>query len=264
MYKCIEQGLLIAHKLLSKHSGIILTTLASAGVIVTSYLSVKAGTKAKEKEVKILEREPDISNKELTKEVAPCYIPAAISTIATIGVIISLYITDRKKQVALVAAFSAMSAKYQDYKARVKKEDPGTYEKLEKEELCNELFGEKVFRTVINMGERKIFWDPVTEKYFSASMEDVLYEISQINRMLHVNGEICVNEYLDFLGLPEEDWGWGLGWSEYVGEASYGYRWIDIVPEETEITVNGETKTIYKLWIPFMPHDDYLDDTSEA
>ena len=76
-----------------------------------------------------------------------------------------------------------------------------------------------------------------------------------INRNLVLRGEVTLNEFLSFLGLEAVEEGDMIGWDCYIGEAQYGYRWIDFNHRHY---VTDDGLTVCSIDTPFAPHS--LDD----
>lgn len=255
---CIKLG-----KFLRKHSSLILTIGASAGVIGTAIVSTRQGSILEQKRTEAEAKHEDIKASEVVKTVSP----TIFVTTATLACIIGLYVTDQKKQAGLAAAVGVVSERFARFKKKVEEKDEELAKSIDKEimqeeymrankpnkkkELLKTIDGKEIFVTEIHEGEPMLCYDPVSEKYFYSSKEDLMQERYEINRHLLLQDTLSANEYLAFLGLPEVEWGWNIGWSTYA-ESDYGYKWIDIGIEEYELS---DDLTILKLHVPFMPHD---------
>lgn len=255
---CIKLG-----KFLRKHSSLILTIGASAGVIGTAIVSTRQGSILEQKRTEAEAKHEDIKASEVIKTVTP----TIFVTAATLACIIGLYVTDQKKQAGLAAAVGVVSERFARFKKKVEEKDKELVDSIDREimeeeyakvnkerkkkELLKTIDGKEILMTEINEGEPVLCYDPVSEKYFYSSKEDLMQERYEINRHFLLQDSLSANEYLEFLGLPEVDWGWSLGWSTYA-ESDYGYRWIDIGIEEYELT---DGTPIIKLHVPFFPHD---------
>lgn len=103
------------HNFLRRNASTILTGIGIAGVVVTGYLvhedTKKALNKIKGKK---------LSKKEKLKETLPCYIPSAVSTVATIGCIVAGKRMDAKKIAMLVGTAGASGRLLYDYKDAIR------------------------------------------------------------------------------------------------------------------------------------------------
>lgn len=250
-------------KFIRKHSSLILTIGASAGVIGTAIVSTRQGSILEQKRTEAEAKKENVRKAYVVKTVAPTIFVVS----ATLACIIGLYVTDQKKQAGLAAAVGVVSERFARFKHKVEEKDKELADEIEKDimqeeymrankpnkkkELLKTIDGKEILVTEIMQGEPMLCYDPVSEKYFYSSKEDLMEERYEINRHFLLQDTLSVNEYLAFLGLPEVEWGWNIGWSIYA-ESDYGYKWIDIGIEEYEL---ADGLTILKLSVPFMPHD---------
>lgn len=255
---CIKLG-----KFIRKHSSLILTIGASAGVIGTAIVSTRQGSILEQRKMEAEAKKEDIKASTIIKTVSPTIFVVS----ATLTCVIGLYVTDQKKQAGLAAAVGVVSERFARFKKKVEDKDKELADSVEKEimeeeyakvnkerkkkELLKTIEGKDILVTEIHEGEAILCYDPVSEKYFYSSKEDLAQERYEINRHFLLQDTLSVNEYLAFLGLPEVEWGWSIGWSTYA-ESDYGYKWIDIGIEEFELT---DGTPIVKLHVPFFPHE---------
>lgn len=261
-------------KFLYKHSGIILTTLGVAGAVATAVVATKQGKKIKEHEDEILKENPDADEKEILKETWKDYMPTVGVTAGTVICIVSLYATDKKKQAALISICMWSRSQLEKWREKIRERDYDTYEEIAEEikrenrsDRKNPYGGKttkahkstttEIAKTDIHYGEPVLAYDELGEEFFETSLEDLLDERYQINRHFIVNDYMCVNDYRMYLGLRDLDWGWDIGWSQYIGEIHYGYRWIDM---ELVPCINEEGRRYYSIHFPFQPHKDFMDD----
>ena len=75
---------------------------------------------------------------------------------------------------------------------------------------------------------------------FESTRFEVMEAIYEANRYFHGRGILTFNEFLEFLRQSPVDGGDDRGWECYVGEAVYGYTWIDFglkdCPDEPWVT----------------------------
>lgn len=253
-----------------KHGSLLCSIVAGVGVIGTAVVSEKAGEKIHE--IKIDET---LSEEEKKKEIFKAWCgPFAVVT-GTIACISGSYILDKRKQAGMAAAINLLSTKYTTLHDKIKEKDPELAAEIEKEivesdkgetenkketdkpELLKEFLGSEVFMTEIHYGTPILCYDSVSEIFFYSSREDILEAKYQINRFMKINDEISVNDYLMFLGLPEQDWGWDIGWKlpKDNTDDNYGrFEWLDFWIDE-DFDIKG-TK-VCKITIPFGPYSIY-------
>jgi hypothetical protein len=105
---------------LKGHSPTILTIISSAGVVITSVLSIKATPKA----LKLIEEAKNNKERELTTEeiiqVAwKPYIPALISCTSTILCIVGANYLNIQKQRNLMSAYMLLDNAFKQYRKRI-------------------------------------------------------------------------------------------------------------------------------------------------
>jgi len=104
-------------------------------------------------------------------------------------------------------------------------------------------------------GER--WWkDDYSHQMFRATTEEVLIAENNANRNFILNTELSFNSWLMFLGPTVEPLRDGdeIGWSDYTGQAFYGYRWIDFDHTPMHDRDHGDYILIS---YPFPPTGDY-------
>lgn len=260
-----------AGQALKKASPTILTCVGAAGVVATAVLAVKATPKA----VMLIEADsrknhggdPDAGTKmEAVKACWTCYIPAAATGMATIACIFSANMLNRKQQASLASAYALVSRQFRDYKNKVKE----LYGKEAHERIMSALAVEKTEAPCIygsltgndfDFGEtgeeQRLFYDSFSERYFQATITQVLLAEYHLNRNFALNGgEISLTEFYTFLGLDTPEVLKDLFWfvSDY-------YYWIDFT--HTKAMVDDGLSGEVECWIiemDFPPTVEPLED----
>lgn len=247
---------------IQKSSSAIATGLACVGVIATAILAAKKAPELTEqiREAK-LERGGPLSTGDLVKTAAPVCWPVVAVGAPTISCIVGIQALNRKQQASLVAAYGVAARTLEKYKSQVK-----------------EIFGEegvKQLHTAMaqekaeelkpsSVGSSCLFYDMISERYFTSTMFDVRNAEYHFNRnfILH-GGQITLNELYDFWGLDHIDGGDVAGWDIcQIGEW-FGYEWIDFDHELTKIISDeGEEMECYIVSCPFPPC--YLDISDDS
>ena len=255
-----------AGKALQKAAPTILTCAGTAGVVATAVLAVRATPKAlkcieREKEAKNVENGGNLTRMETIGVCWRCYVPAAVTGIATIGCIFGANVLNRRQQASLVSAYALASRSLNRYKQKVK-----------------ELYGEEAHRKVMaalaveqsekhpiyagtfaattSLGfeeadeEERLFYDAISSRYFQATISQVLQAEYHLNRNFALSGGfITLNDFYDFLGISKTPEGDKIGWM-----VSDGLYWVDFDHQRTVVDdgLNGEVE----CWIinaPFPP-----------
>lgn len=224
---------------LKKASPTILSCLGVLGVAATTILAVKATPKALEqveeaKEAKNLENSENLTRMETIAACWRCYIPAAATGIATIGCILGANVLNRRQQASLASAYALVSRSYNDYKRKVKE----LYGEDTHKRIIETLAAEKADNMHITScgvvsnssldfedaeEELRLFYDSFSERYFQATISQVLQAEYHLNRNFALmGGFVPLNMFYEFLGIePRQDLA-GLGW--WVSDELY---WVD-------------------------------------
>lgn len=233
-------------------------------MVATSVMAVKATPKA----VRMLEEAEKEKGQALTRleivQVAgPSYIPAAITGLGTIACIFGANALNKRQQAALMSAYALLDSSYKEYKNKLK-----------------ELYGEETHQNVVNAiavektndvhvtgsylgticdlsaeendSEPRLFYDEHSSRYFESTIERVMAAEYHLNRNYILRGYSYLNEFYEFLGLEETDYGSVLGWAPN----DEGMYWIDFNHRKAELD-NG--LNVYIIEMPFEPTYDFLE-----
>lgn len=234
----------------------ILTGLGIVGVTATAILAAKATPKALE----LLEERDKFKQEEygepLTKTekvlaMAPAYIPAVLTGLATISCIIGMNRVSYTKQVSLMSAYTYLNNSYEDYRRKVKEvfgEDGANKvdEELEKEMALLEQYG--------YLFEKNVFYDKISKRYFEMSMYEIKDAEYKINRMFNFLGCLKLNEVYEFLNLSPIDFGDKVGWSAFKDWECVGFSWIEL---SFDPVVTSDGIEALQLKFSMEPSDDY-------
>ena len=253
-----------ARLFIKRNASTILTCLGGVGVVATTITAVKATPKAiRLIEEAELEKGEELTKWEKVKIIAPGYIPTVGLGISTIACIFGAHILNRNQQAALMSAYALVDQSYKDYRRKLK-----------------ELYGEEVDREVReaiaiekaedvgvrgsylgtncdlaleeNNGEPQVFYDEHSGRYFESTIEQVLTAEYHLNRNYILRGYSYLNEFYEFLGIEETDYGSVLGWAPN----DEGMYWIDFNHRKLE---SDEGKDVYIIEMPFEPTYDFLE-----
>lgn len=224
-----------AQRFVKRNSSTILTCAGGVGVVATSVMAVKATPKA----MKLLEEAKKEKGDELTKMetvkvVGPTYIPTIITGTATLACIFGANVLNKRQQAALMSAYALLDTKYKEYKSKVKE----IYGEEAHQEIVNKIMIEKAedvyvhseclcascdLSTEENDGEPKLFYDEHSNRYFEATIEQVIQAEYHLNRNFTLRGYVYLNEFYEFLGVETTDYGSVLGWAVNDDEI----YWVD-------------------------------------
>ena len=202
----MENLLLKTKSFVNKNASTILTCVGGAGVVATSVLAVKATPKA----MALLENAKEEKGEELTKSEAvlvagPAYIPAILTGAATIACLFGANALNKRQQAAS-----------QKIRAEIAKD------KYVDCEICGH-------------GDKRLFYDEFSGRYFESTMEDVITAQYALNRMISLNGGAYLNEWYEELGIEGTDYGAYLGWSSGLLMDAQWADWLEFGHEKTLI-----------------------------
>lgn len=250
---------------MKKKLPIILSITASVGTVLTAISAATATPKAmtllrdSEKE----KGEP-LTKIEKVRVTVPVYIPTAILGVTSIACIFGASVLNRKQQASMVSAYALLNRSYKDYRRKLIE----LYGEETDQKVTEAIAVEKANDTYIiapNMftnnnqipegysGEKKLFYEEISKRFFEASMEQVMAAEYHLNRNYILRGDALLNEFYDFLGLEQTEFGESAGWVP----ADEGMYWIDF---NHSLGHMKDGTSFYIIQIPFEPTPDYLND----
>jgi len=205
---------------LSKHSPEILTGIGIAGMISSTVLAVKATPKAlklieEEKEAVYLEGEkmPPI---EVVKVCWKCYIPAAVTGVASIACLIGASSVSARRTAALAAAYQISETALSEYREKVietigEKKEQTVREKVDKERIEKN----PVSRNDVIVTEKgnTLCYDSLSGRYFRSDIDKIKKAENILNKKMLSDMYVSLNEFYDELNLDHTDIGDELGWN---------------------------------------------------
>lgn len=245
-----------------RNSATILTCVGGVGVIATSIMAVKATPKA----MKLVEKAKEEKGEELTKvEVIKAagvvYIPTIITGVSTLACIFGANTLNKKQQAALMSAYALLDNSYKDYRNKLKE----LYGEEAHEAIVDAIAAEKAKDVGVRgsymcgecdqllddvTSEPVLFYEEYSNRYFEATIEQVLNAEYHLNRNYILRGYSCLNELYEFLGLETTDYGSMLGWTP-TDEGEY---WIEFNHRKVILDDGLEC---YILEMPFEPSPEF-------
>lgn len=253
---------------LKRNSSTILTVASAVGVVATAATVATATPKALKRVSKAQEAKgEDLTTLEAVVAAAPAYIPSAVIGVSTIACIFGANILNKRQQAALVSAYALVDGAYKDYRNKVR-------EMLGEEtdiKICDAIMKDKREEGVVayapglnpgNLdGEKCLFYDEYGERYFEASMNEVLNAEYHLNRNFTLRGCASVNEFYSFLGLENAVFGDAVGWSAVEFIEGGLMPWIDFDHRTTKIEDGSEAglecTVISYVFGPSTGYDEY-------
>lgn len=227
--------------------GIVLAVVAGAGMIFTVWLTAKKAPEAvKLKEAALEKKRIDTGdeNAQLTKLEAlraqiPCYGPVIASAAVATGSMIASQIIPQEALYDVKKTFQT----YKDVTAKLN--GP------EAEKVIDQIT-EKKLEQGSNGIKKEIFVIEFLDEQIEieTTIVDILEAEYNINRFFKGCGRITFNEALEFFHEKARERGEEFGWDEYIGDAFYGYCWIDF--QHRRGMLNG--KPVNFIDMPFPCH----------
>lgn len=233
---------------LKKHSPTILTCIGAVGTVATAVVAVRATPKA----LSLLENAKEEKGEELTKLetvriAGPAYIPATLIGVTTVACIFGANVLNKKQQASILSAYTLLDQSYKNYKAKIK-ELYGD----EAEEKVNEAIAQDYYegRYIQPEGEKKLFFDKFSMRYFESTIEDVQRAEYKLNRDFEMKDAVSINEFYEYIGVEPVENGDRYGWSTDSCFEMYGNAWIDF---DHHLTTLDDGLECYILSFPFEP-----------
>ena len=228
-----------------RNGATILSWVATAGTIAIPFVADKDGKRAAGKLSEAWvnkSTDADDTSVELTKwekfkVAAPCYIPTILTEAATVGCIHGSNVLNKREikkgQLEiqkLTRSLGMTAAAYCGYRncvgALTDKETEEAALKMTQERRADEANGG------VPWTEVRTFYIDGQPELFERTMEQVWKAEFEANRKFIQEGCVTLNDFYRLLGLPEIPEGDKRGWESYIGEAYYGYTWIDFAHED--------------------------------
>lgn len=210
---------------LSKHSPEILVGFGIAGMITTTVLAVKVTPKAlclmeeKKKELDVDKLTPV----ETVKTTWKCYVPAAVSGVASVACIIGANTVNTRRNAALATAYKLSESAFSEYREKVvetigEKKERTVRDKVSEEQIKNNPIT-KTDVIVTGKGNTLCF-DPLSHRYFYSSIEKLNKAANTLNYEINTDpfdGGRTLNDFYDEIGLAGTATGDNLGWNLRTG-----------------------------------------------
>lgn len=253
-----------ARLFVKRNASTILTCLGGVGVVATTITAVKATPKA----LRLIEEAEQKKGEELTKwekikTTTMTYLPSIGLGITTIVCIFGSQILNKKQQAALMSAYALVDQSYKDYRRKLKELYGEEVDQEVREAIAIEKADDIGVRGGYlgtncdlaleeNNGKPQVFYDEHSGRYFESTIEQVLTAEYHLNRNYILRGYSYLNEFYEFLGIEETDYGSVLGWAPNDD----GMYWIDFNHRKLE---SEEGKDVYIIEMPFEPTYDFLE-----
>lgn len=270
-HKTTGRSLLI----LKKHSPVILTSVGIGGVVTSAVMASKATLQLESKieelqenlqKVVLAEDIEGYTEKDALRDrtiiytrgvtsIGKLYAPAVSVGMVGIACIVGAHGIMQKRNVALVAAYSAVERSFNEYKARVVEELGEDQERdirlgIKEEEVTGEDGKKKVVSKIDPNGlsEYARFFDELSADWSKTPEYNLMFlkcQQNYANDLLKSRGHIFLNEVYDMLGLPRSEAGQIVGWVMNNGGDNFvDFGVYDFDSQKARDFVNGYERSI--------------------
>lgn len=226
---------------LSKHSPEILTGIGIAGMITTTFLAVKATPKA----LKLIERRKEelddekFSNhmdeggdlrdyhdveklkvSEVIKTTWKCYIPAAVTSVASIACLVGASSVHVKRNAVLATAYQLSETALTEYKEKVietigEKKEKVIRDKVNKERIEKNPVSQN--NVILTEKGNTLCYDHLSGRYFKSDIDKINKAVNAINNRILHDYYASLNDLYAELGLYSVSLGDHMGWNSDMG-----------------------------------------------
>lgn len=224
---------------LKKHSPELLTAMGITGMVGTVVLAVKATPKALQliEEAKAEAHVDELTPVETIKATWKCYVPTVINGVASAVCIIGANTVHARRTAAIATAYSLSESALKEYKEKVIETIGEKKEKTIREKIAQDKIEKRQIKStevIITDKGDTLFLDPVSDRLFKSSIENVHKAVNKVNYiMTHdpFEGSASLSDLYDELGLDRTSISDKLGWSYSNGA---GLLEIDLHPAEKD------------------------------
>ena len=229
----------------------ILTFVSAIGVIGTAVIAARETPKALRLINKAeMKKEAALTRMELVCAAGPAYIPVVAIGITTITCMFGANVLNRKQQASIVSAYALLNARYRKYRETLVCLHGNEADKEVLSAMAREHYDHHI--TDMSIPDQKVvFYDDISGNSFEAYERDVIDAEYHINRNFVLRGYVSLNEFYQFLGLPETEYGETVGWC-----SADGYSWIDF--QHKLVSRDDGGMDIYSIEMMYEPDLDYM------
>lgn len=205
-------------KSIIKHGPEILTGIGVAGMITTTVLAVKATPKA----LKLIEEKKKEENVDtlppidVVKTTWKCYIPTAIAGATSVACLIGACSVSARRYSTLAAAYKISETALLEYQNKVVETIGKNKEKAVRQQINKDTLEktpvEKRDVIVTKKGNTRCM-DAFSKRCFVSDLDEIERAVTRLNGTLVRDGEVCLNDFYDELGIDHSEVGDKLGWN---------------------------------------------------
>lgn len=212
-----------AKSVITANSPVLLLGTTIAGVVTTGVLAAKGGYRARgivdEEQARRDQEETSASltPRDILLLTWPCYTLPAISSAGTIASAVGIHTIHTKRANAMAALYAVTSNKLDDMTERAEellgpKKTQQLQNDVAQRQIDRDPFDDETEVLMIEDGT-ELCYDDWSGRYFMGSMNKLEGAINDVNRLLIDNGDVSLNDFYQYVGLPDIPMGQSFGWS---------------------------------------------------
>lgn len=252
--KTIKRKSYKAYRGLMRASPTIFSCVACIGVVLTAIETAKCTPKAMKLLEKKRERKQELSKFEVVCSMFPAYIPSIICGASTIICIFGANALNKKQQASLAGAYALMNESFKRYKdASVSVYGDDAIDRIEAEVAKKTYVSADGYSLYDcqNDTDEVLFYDYCGDRYFNATIAQVINAEYRINRTLYLRGYAYLNELYEFIGLSKINGGNEIGW-DFETLPDNGVLWLDFENRLTKMDGGIECYIMSPVMEPYL------------
>lgn len=226
---------------LAKHSPEILTGIGIAGMMTSTFLAVKATPKAlmliekrkgelddeyfdkqmnKDGDLRNLKEVKKLNFSDTIKVTWKCYIPAAVTSAASIACLIGASSVHIKRNAVLATAYQLSETALTEYREKVvetigEKKEEVIRDKVNKDRIEKNPVSKH--EVIITEKGNTLCYDHMTDRYFKSDIDKINKAVNEINNRILHDYYASLNDLYSELGLHHVSLGDKMGWNSDMG-----------------------------------------------
>lgn len=216
--KSVTKAIYNVKRAMKKHSPEILTGIGIAGMLTTTVMAVRATPKA----LILIEEQKDktevktLTPVELVKATWICYIPAAVTGVASIACLIGASSVNVRRNAALATAYTLSESALKEYREKVietvgDKKEQSVRDAIAKDKVDRNPVTTK--EVIITEKGNTLCFDAVSGRYFKSDIDKLKKAENELNRQMRGEMYVSLNDFYYEIGLDGISIGDDLGWN---------------------------------------------------
>lgn len=215
----------------SQNSPEILIGMGLAGMLSSTVLACKTTPKVhemieKEKEIRHLECEPELTKMEIVKMSFKYYIPSALSYGLSAACILGANSINSKRNATLLTAYKIGEKALVEYKDAVVEVIGEEKEKEVRDVISRKRINKEPINTseIIFTGKGdSLCYDMISGRYFKGDVDKINKAVNELNYTMLHDMYVSVNDFYDLVGLDYISAGNEMGWNIDDGQVDIYY-----------------------------------------